>query len=225
MITVNNLTKSYRYSRKNILVLDDISFSIQNGQSVALLGGNGAGKTTLLNLLAGIDIADSGFISSDVKVSWPVGIIGGFQPFLTGRQNVIFVAKIYSFMSSKPLHEVIDFVYDFAEIGNYFDKPFNTYSAGMRARVTFGISMAFDFDVYLLDEISGAGDQSFRQKCVKILEQKKKKSDFIMVNHNLFGLKPFCDKAFILKDKKILEYSNLDIAIKAHKDSLLLNVK
>ena len=115
----------------------------------------------------------------------------------------------------------VNFIKNFADIGEYFDKPFKTYSAGMRARVTFGASMAFDFDTYLIDEVSAAGDQLFRKKCENYLSKKLDKSDFIMVNHNLWSLKPICNKAFILEKGKLLEYNDLDEAIEIHKTQLM----
>ena len=142
MIHVKNLTKSYLYNGKRSLVFKDLNFVIEKGQSVALLGRNGAGKSTLLRLLGGIDKPDYGTITSDCSVSWPVGLVGGFQGSLTGRENATFVSKIYAGSDSESILEKVSRVENFAEIGKYFDRPFKTYSSGMRSRVTFGLSMA-----------------------------------------------------------------------------------
>lgn len=223
MIQVTNLTKSFTYSGKRVVVLDNISFTIATGESVAILGRNGAGKSTLLRLLGGIDLPDSGKIESDVSISWPVGGKSGFQGSLTGRENVAFVSRIYA--DKQDIAQRIRDVEEFAELGEYFDRPFRTYSKGMRARVAFGLSVAFPFDVYLIDEITGAGDQRFRDKSMRILIEKKKCSDFLMVDHNLWGLKIHCDRAFILDHGKIEEFDSVDTAVEVHTDRLLTSTR
>ena len=223
MIEVKNLTKSYVFKGKRLYVFKDLNFKVDRGNSVALLGKNGAGKSTLLRLIGGIDQPDSGSITADCSVSWPVGLIGGFQGSLSARENVTFVSKIYSGSDSDSFEEKVERVAEFADIGSYFEKPFKTYSSGMAARVTFGLSMAFNFDVYLLDEVTGAGDAKFREKCKKILKEKQTNSDFIMVNHNLWGLKFNCDKALLLDNGKIMEFDSLKDGIKEHKRLLGIN--
>ena len=216
MIEAKNITKSYSLKGKKISVLEDVSFKIRTGESVALLGRNGAGKSTLLRILGGIDFPDSGIVKKDCSISWPVGLVGGFQGSLTARENIIFVSKIYNFNKKEQLNQKIKQVEDFAEIGSAFhERAFKTYSSGMRSRVTFGLSMAFDFDVYLIDEVKNAGDARFKVKSKKLLLEKKKTSDFIMVDHNLNSLK-FCDKAFIINNKSLLEFNNVDEAISKH---------
>ena len=225
MIEAKNLTKSYIIEGKRISIFKDISFTINTGESVAILGRNGAGKSTLLRIIGGCDLPDSGEVFSDRNISWPVGMKGGFQGSLTGRENIIFVSKLFLGNDKKKICEKIRFVRDFADIGRYFDKPFKTYSTGMRSRLTFGTSMAFKFDTYLIDEVSAAGDQLFRKKCEKFLAKKLKESDFIMVNHNLWSLKPICDKAFILEKGKLMQYDNLNEAIEVHKEQLIKSKK
>ena len=216
MIEAKNITKSYSLKGKKMSVLEDVSFKIRTGESVAILGRNGAGKSTLLRILGGIDFPDSGIVKKDCSISWPVGLVGGFQGSLTARENIIFVSKIYNFNKKEQLNQKIKQVEDFAEIGSAFhERAFKTYSSGMRSRVTFGLSMAFDFDVYLIDEVKNAGDARFKVKSKKLLIEKKKTSDFIMVDHNLNSLK-FCDKAFIINNKSLLEFNNVDEAISKH---------
>ena len=217
MIEVKNLTKSYLYKGERITIFKDISFKINKGESVALLGRNGAGKSSLLRILGGTDIQDSGTINTNCSISWPVGLIGGFQGSLTGRENVVFVSKIFADNNYDEIIKKVEYVEKFAELGIYFDRPFKTYSNGMRSRVTFGLSMAFDFDVYLIDEVTSAGDEKFRNKSREILKEKLLKSDFIMVDHNLYGLKFHCNRALLLNEGKIFEYENLNDGIKAHK--------
>jgi capsular polysaccharide transport system ATP-binding protein len=219
MIKVKNLTKSFYYQGRKTTIFRNLNFTISTGESIAILGANGAGKSTLLRILGGIDLPDSGTIESDVSLSWPVGLVGGFQGSLTGRENVIFVSRIYA--DKREVADKVRYVEDFAELGVYFDRPFKTYSSGMRSRVTFGLSMAFNFDVYLIDEVTAAGDQRFREKSKKILLERKRTSDFLMVDHNLWGLKLHCDRAFILDGGKIEEFSDLDEAVAIHTERLL----
>jgi capsular polysaccharide transport system ATP-binding protein len=124
MIRVRNLTKSFTYQGKRSVVLKDLNFTIETGESVAILGANGAGKSTLLRLLGGIDLPDSGSIETDASVSWPVGLVGGFQGSLTGRENVTFVSRIYA--GKAEVHRKVRYVEEFAELGVYFDRPFKT---------------------------------------------------------------------------------------------------
>lgn len=219
MIRVSSLTKSYLYKGKRKRVLDDLSFEIAGDESIAVIGANGAGKSTLLQLLGGIDVPDRGQIQCDGTISWPVGIEGGFQGSLTGRENVTFVSMIYG--EKHEIDDRIRFVEDFAELGIYFDRPFKTYSSGMKSRLSFGLSMAFPFDYYLIDEITAAGDQKFREKSKRLLLDRKKTSNFLMVDHNLWGLQIHCNRAFLLESGKITEYTSVQEAINIHTKTLL----
>ena len=220
MIKVKNLTKSFVHNGKKINVFRNLNFEIHKGESVALLGRNGAGKSTLLKILGGIDQPDSGSVERDCSISWPVGLVGGFQGSLSARENTIFVSKIYEGLNKEKIQKKVKFVEDFAEIGEYFDRPFKTYSSGMRSRVTFGLSMAFDFDIYLIDEVTSAGDERFRKKSKEYLSKKKDNADFIMVDHNLYGLKFHCNKAFLLHKGSLIEFDNVEEGIAQHKKFL-----
>lgn len=220
LISVRNLTKSYLHKGKKVNVFKNISFDIKKGDSVALLGRNGAGKSTLLRILGGIDQADSGTVDSNCSISWPVGLVGGFQGSLSARENVTFVSKIYVGNNKDLIQEKVEKVEDFAEIGIYFDRPFKTYSSGMRSRITFGLSMAFDFDIYLIDEVTSAGDERFRKKSKETLQRLHQRADFIMVDHNLWGLEFHCDKALLLHDGSLLQYDDIGEAIMMHKKLL-----
>ena len=186
MISVKNLNKSFRVNGRKINVLKNVNFELKKGDSLAIIGSNGSGKTTLINLLAGFDRPDSGVIhTNNCKISWPIGLGAGFQGSLTAKENVIFVAKIFTNNNKKLINEKISIVKDFAEIGEFFDRPVKTYSQGMRSRLSFALSIAFKFDLYLLDEITAAGDMTFKNKCKLKLEDLRKNSDFIYVSHNL----------------------------------------
>jgi len=217
MIQVKDLTKSYLHKGKQVRVFSNLNITFRRGESVALLGRNGAGKSTLLRIIGGIDQPDRGEVITECSVSWPVGLVGGFQGSLTGRENTTFVSKIYAGHDREVIEEKVRRVEEFAELGVHFDRPFKTYSSGMRSRVTFGLSMAFDFDVYLIDEVSSAGDERFRERSRNILKQRHQQSDFIMVDHNLWGLKFHCDRALLLHNGKLLEFEDLEEGIAMHK--------
>lgn len=216
MIKIKNLTKSYRTPQGRHYVFKDLNIEIPSGKSVALIGRNGAGKSTLLRMIGGIDRPDSGSIITDKTISWPVGLSGGFQGSLTGRENVKFVSRLYS--KSDVLNEKVKFVQEFAELGRYFDMPIKTYSSGMKSRLGFGLSMAFRFDYYLVDEVTAVGDARFRKKCSELFKERHGESNFLMVSHNLNSLKEFCDSAiYIGKNQEVIFTPSIDEALSRYK--------
>ena len=204
MIKIENLTKSYRTPTGRHYVFKDLNIEIPSGKSVAFIGRNGAGKSTLLRMIGGIDRPDSGKIITNKTISWPVGLAGGFQGSLTGRENVKFVARLYA--KQEELKEKIEFVEEFAELGKYFDMPIKTYSSGMRSRLGFGLSMAFKFDYYIVDEVTAVGDARFKEKCANLFKERHKESSFLMVSHSLNSLKEFCDVAIVFKDDNRVDF-------------------
>ncbi|MCW2457482.1 UNVERIFIED_ORG: capsular polysaccharide transport system ATP-binding protein [Rahnella aquatilis] len=216
MIKIDNLTKSYRTPKGRHYVFKDLNVELPSGKSVALIGRNGAGKSTLLRVIGGIDCPDSGKIHTEKTISWPVGLAGGFQGSLTGRENVKFVARLYS--TPDQLREKVAFVEEFAELGKYFDMPIKTYSSGMKSRLGFGLSMAFKFDYYLVDEVTAVGDARFKQKCADLFKARHEEASFLMVSHSLGSLKEFCDVAlFIGRDNKVKFFDSVDAAIEMYK--------
>ena len=216
MIKIENLTKSYRTPKGRHYVFKDLNVELPSGESVALIGRNGAGKSTLLRVIGGIDRPDSGKIHTEKTISWPVGLAGGFQGSLTGRENVKFVARLYS--TPDQLREKVAFVEEFAELGKYFDMPIKTYSSGMKSRLGFGLSMAFKFDYYLVDEVTAVGDARFKQKCADLFKARHEEASFLMVSHSLGSLKEFCDVAlFIGRDNKVKYFESVDEAITTYK--------
>jgi capsular polysaccharide transport system ATP-binding protein len=212
MIKIENLTKSYRTPAGRHYVFKDLTLQLPSGKSVALIGRNGAGKSTLLRMIGGIDQPDSGSITTDKTISWPVGLSGGFQGSLSGRENVKFVARLYA--TKEQLEEKIAFVEQFAELGKYFDMPIKNYSSGMKSRLGFGLSMAFKFDYYLVDEITAVGDARFRAKCANLFKERHTEASFLMVSHNLNSLKEFCDMAiYIGKDNETIVFDDVEEAI------------
>ena len=222
MIKIENLTKSYRTPTGRHYVFKDLNIEIPSGKSVAFIGRNGAGKSTLLRMIGGIDRPDSGKIITNKTISWPVGLAGGFQGSLTGRENVKFVARLYA--KQEELKEKIEFVEEFAELGKYFDMPIKTYSSGMRSRLGFGLSMAFKFDYYIVDEVTAVGDARFKEKCAQLFKERHKESSFLMVSHSLNSLKEFCDVAIVFKDDNAVSFhEDVQEGIEEYKNNITIN--
>ena len=216
MIELKNLTKSFVTPKGRHYVFKNLNAILPENKSVALLGKNGAGKSTLLRIIGGIDYADQGQVITNKSISWPVALSGGFQGSLTARQNVRFVARLYV-DNEDQVDYVVNFVEEFAEIGKYFDMPIKSYSSGMRSRIGFGLSMAFNFDYYLLDEAGAVGDASFRQKSQRLLDELKESSNIIMVSHDLKDLTRNCDVAFLVRDGKAEFYEDVLEAVEVYK--------
>lgn len=217
MIKIENLTKSYRTPAGRHYVFKDLNIELPTGKSVALVGRNGAGKSTLLRMIGGIDRPDSGRIITNKTISWPVGLSGGFQGSLTGRENVKFVARLYA--KKEELKEKVAFVEEFAELGKYFDMPIKTYSSGMKSRLGFGLSMAFKFDYYLVDEVTAVGDARFKQKCADLFKARHEEASFLMVSHSLNSLKEFCDAAiFVGRNNRAFFYNNIEEALNDYRN-------
>ncbi len=196
MIRFENLSKSFWMKGERKVVIDNLNLVLPTGASLALLGRNGAGKSTLLQIIAGTMRPDSGRVVSDGTISWPVAFGGSFHGELTGAQNVRFVARIYGVDTDA----LVGFVEDFAELGKHFHMPVRTYSAGMRARVTFGTSMGIRFDTYLVDEAMAVGDAAFKRKSQAVFRDRMAKSGAIMVSHSMPDLRQFCDAGIVLED-------------------------
>lgn len=215
MIRIENLSKSFKTTNGRHYVFKNLNIYIPPHKSVALIGRNGAGKSTLLRMIGGIDRPDEGTIQTDRTISWPVGLSGGFQGSLTGRDNVKFVARLYT--TSDQIKEKVAFVESFAELGKYFDMPIKTYSSGMKSRLGFGLSMAFKFDYYLVDEVTAVGDAKFKRKCANLFKEKHDTSNFIMVSHSLNSLKTFCDVAiFIGRNNQVTYYDTVSEAVEMY---------
>ncbi len=219
MIELRNLTKFYPVKDAFRYVLRDVSLTIPSRTNVAVLGPNGAGKSTFLRLIGGAEAANSGTIISDCDISWPLGLSSGFQGSLTGRQNVLFVCRING-LSREQQEQVIHHVMDFAEIGEYFDMPVNTYSSGMRGRLTFGLSMAFRFDVYLIDELTSVGDAGFRAKAKAAFDDIRDRASLIFVSHNLATLKQSCQAALFIRDGLANFYPDIAEGLEAYEEYL-----
>lgn len=218
MIIVRDLYKRYHNHHGSEWVLKDINLDIPAGMSVGLVGRNGAGKSTLLRIIAGMDTPERGEVVRNCKVSWPVGLSGGFNGSMTGRQNVKFVARVHG--DEEKIKQVIDFVEDFAEIGKAFDEPIKTYSSGMKSRLGFGLSLAFDFDVFLSDEATAVGDREFKAKATKAFKDKVGKAGLIIVSHSEGILRDLCQAGIWLDKGNATWFDDINDAISAYHESI-----
>jgi len=215
VIELINVTKSYKTTRGRKYVFRDLSLTIPENRNIALIGRNGSGKSTLMRLLGGLDIPDSGRVNTTASMSWPVGLSGGFQGSLTGRQNAKFVARVYGAEREK-MREVVRYVEDFAEIGKYFDQPVNTYSSGMRGRLAFGLSLVFDFNYYLVDEAMSVGDAHFKKKATAVFRERIGKANIILVSHGMSQVRSLCDMVLLVRDGQIYPFEDVEEGIAAY---------
>ena len=209
MIELSNVLKFYKTDGQKKIILDHISTKFESGHSYGLMGVNGAGKSTTMRLLSGTELPNSGKIKRSVRVSWPLGFAGAFHPLMNGRNNVTFAARAYG----QNVRRVLDFVEDFSELGDYLDAPIKTYSSGMMARLAFGLSMAIEFDCYLIDEITAVGDARFQARCEQVFAERRKTSDLIVISHSMGTIKTFCTRGAVLVDGKLMMFSDVDQAI------------
>jgi capsular polysaccharide transport system ATP-binding protein len=209
MIKLEGVCKAYRTHHQRKVVLQDVSASFEVGFNIGILGVNGAGKSTLLRIMAGNELPDSGRVTRKCRVSFPLGFSGTIHPNLSGRQNVAFVARVYGVDPA----DAVEFVDSFAELGNYYDMPTRTYSSGMKAKLSFGLSLAIDFDIYLIDEVIAVGDARFQARCRAAFEERIRHASIIMVSHSFDSLRAYCDAGAVLDDGELTIYPRLDDAI------------
>ena len=208
MITLDNVSKVYQTRQGTRTVLDDINLKVAKGQKVGILGRNGAGKSTLIRLISGAELPTSGHIHRGISVSWPLAFGGAFQGSLTGIDNLRFICRVYN----TPIEPAIAFVKDFSELGEYLREPVKKYSSGMRARLAFAVSMAVDFECFLIDEIVAVGDSRFHEKCRVELFEKRNDRAMIVVSHNLEYIKAHCQYAAVLVAGKLLSFNHINEA-------------
>jgi len=217
MIVVNDVHKRYKTDHgMGKWVLQGISLTIPRNVNVGLIGGNGAGKSTLLRIIGGVDHPSKGTVERRCRVSWPMGQ-GGLEGTLTGRQNAKFVCRVHGHQSD--LADRLAFIQDFAELGDAFDEPLRTYSSGMRSRLQFGLSLAFDFDIYISDEVTAAGDAAFRKKAADAFAAMTGRAGLIMVAHSESTLRQFCQSGIWVHQGRAQWFDAIDDALNAYKDS------
>lgn len=216
MIVLRNLTKVFVMQGRRKVVADNINVTFPTGTSVGLLGRNGAGKSTLLQMIAGTTHATAGEVLSTGSISFPVGLASALHKDMTGAQNTRFVARIYGADSDA----LVDYVQDFAELGEHFHLPVRSYSSGMRGRLSFGINMGLDFDTYLIDEVTAVGDASFKRKSKDVFLDRMKNAGSVFVSHSMGQIRQMCDAGAVLEDGKLVYYDDVDEAIDRYMQSV-----
>ncbi len=212
MIEFRNVWKTYTLKGRKKQIVSGLTMSLPTKDNIAIVGRNGAGKSTLLKLIAGTIRPDKGEIIRHGRTSWPMGFAGGFHGELTGRQNARFVARVYG-LDTETLESYVE---EFAELNDFLDMPVRTYSSGMKARLAFGVSLAAEFDCYLVDEITGVGDKRFRRKCHEAFEMKASSSQIIMVSHSESTLRSYCRSALLLEVGEVTYFASLHHALQAY---------
>ncbi|WP_106746467.1 ABC transporter ATP-binding protein [Yoonia maritima] len=213
MLAFDRVSKVYKLKGVRKVILDDLSFAFPEDRNVAIMGKNGAGKSTMMRLLAGSEPPTTGHVYRSLRVSWPLGFAGGFNGSMTGIENIRFVSRIYG----QDTERVIEYVKDFAELGPSLQLPIKTYSSGMKARLAFGLSMAINFQVYLIDEITAVGDETFRKKSNAVFQEKLKSSQIIMVSHSAATIKEYCDCGLLLNNGGVTFYDDVGDLLRDYK--------
>jgi capsular polysaccharide transport system ATP-binding protein len=218
MIQLQNITKVYPTHLGNRTVLDNINFTIYRGEKIGILGRNGAGKSTLIRLISGAERPTSGCIDRQMSISWPLAFGGAFQGSLTGLDNLKFVCRIYGV----DYRDKIAYVQEFSELGQYLREPVKKYSSGMRARLAFAISMAIEFDCFLIDEIVAVGDSRFHLKCEMELFEYRQDRAMIIVSHDAGYIQRHCDRAAVLVNGNLYQFEQMEEAFDFYHQSIVL---
>lgn len=211
-IRIRDLVKDYHTPIGRRRVLDGISFDVRPGEKIAVLGRNGAGKSTLVKLIGGVEPPTSGAIEKGLFMSWPLAFTGGLEGNMSGFDNIRFIARLYD----RPQREMIAFVDDFAELGRQLYVPVKNYSTGMRMRLSFALTLAVDFECFLIDEVISVGDQRFHQKCYDALFVQRRERAMIFVSHDINIIGEFCDRALVLKGGRGRVFEDVERALKIY---------
>ena len=212
MIRFDDVSKTYHGRKFEKRVFSGLSFTVNRGEAIGICGANGAGKSTLMRLISGVEQPTTGTVTRKMTTSWPIGYASCFQTSLTGADNSRFIARVYN----RPEQELLDFVEDFAQLGPYFRQPVKTYSAGMAARLAFGVSLAIEFDCYLVDEITAAGDERFRARSEAALVARREKGTLIMISHDPHTLNAYCTRGAVLYGGSLIHFDDVNEAWGVH---------
>lgn len=216
MIALRDVTKRYPTRDGQVTVLDKVSLTVARGEKVGILGRNGAGKSTMIRLISGAEAPTSGLVHREMSVSWPLAFGGAFQGTLTGLDNLRFICRVYGTSTE----DKIAGVQEFSELGRYLYEPVKNYSAGMRARLAFAISMAVEFDCFLIDEIVAVGDARFAEKCQHELFEKRSDRAMIIVSHQVAYVRDHCNRAAVLDGGKLETYNDVEEALAVYAKQL-----
>ena len=212
-------SKKTKYKKK--IAVNDLSFKIEKGESVALFGKNGAGKSTILKMITGVTYPTTGEITVDGRVGALLELTAGFDPEFTGRENIFFRGQLFG-LSNEEIKELEPGIIDFADLGDYIDQPTRTYSSGMKARLGFAINSSVRPEILIVDEALSVGDSEFKQKCVDRINKIVNEEDvtFLFVTHSTGVAKQFCKRGLVLRQGKLLFDSSIDEAIDFYKETL-----
>ncbi|WP_122039575.1 ABC transporter ATP-binding protein [Asaia bogorensis] len=209
MIHCIDIVKDFHVARGYRRVLDHVSFSVNPGQKLGIMGRNGAGKSTLIKIIGGVEIPTSGKVKRMMSVSWPLAFGGAFQGSLSGLDNLKFICRIYG-LDYATTRTYVD---DFAELGSQLGEPVKTYSSGMRARLAFALSIAIEFECYLIDEVIMVGDARFMKKCQDELFGKRNNRALVIVSHDMGFIREHCDSGALLHQGTLRLCDSVDGAI------------
>ena len=209
MIEFQNVSKSFWTGQQRKVILDRASFRVELGNSLGILAPNGTGKTTLINMMAGLEKPDEGRIVRESRISFPLGFMGGVSTRLSAMENARYIARLYG----KDPDYLEAFCRWVCGLEEYFDMPVGTYSAGMRARLSFALLLALDFDIYLIDEgMPATTDVEFNKKAGTILAERLKTATVIVVSHQAETLEKFCRSAAVLRHGQMHMFDTLEEA-------------
>jgi len=206
-LSVIQVGKTYHGASKP--VFEDVNFDLGRSDRLAILGRNGQGKSTLIKMLGGVLPPSRGRIEWRMSSSWPIGFAGGFQGSLSGLDNVRFLSRLYR----RDYHDTLARVDDFAELGKALRQPVKHYSSGMRARLAFGLSLAIEFDCYLIDELVAVGDARFQKKCQEELFEHRAHRAFLMASHDTHLIATYCERALIIEKGKAKLFEDIHEAV------------
>ncbi|MDV3096572.1 MULTISPECIES: ABC transporter ATP-binding protein [Burkholderia cepacia complex] len=215
MIDLKDICKDYHTRQGRRRVLDKVNLRVHAGEKIGILGRNGAGKSTMIRLISGAELPTEGKIRRNMSVSWPLAFGGAFQGSLTGMDNLRFICRVYG-ADAKAAEP---FVQEFSELGYYLREPVKSYSAGMRARLAFAISMAIEFECFLIDEIIAVGDSRFHAKCHHELFERRRDRALIIVSHDAGYIREHCDRAAVLAQGKLHSFDQIDDAYAFYQNS------
>ncbi|KIN70914.1 Capsular polysaccharide export ATP-binding protein [Sulfitobacter noctilucae] len=209
MLEFENVSKSYWTGTQHKVILDKASFRVELGRSLGILAPNGTGKTTLINMMAGLEKPDEGEIRRTCNISFPLGFMGGVVSKVSAMENARYIARLYGLDP--------DYVESFCRwlcnLGEYFDQPLGTYSAGMRSRFSFALMLALDFDMYLIDEgMPSTTDVEFNRKAGEILQERLRTTTIIIVSHQAETLEKFARSAAVLVGGQFIMFDTLEEA-------------